>query len=222
MNNETLSEPKISSNLDTNFLKIIAIITMLIDHIGYVFFPDRIELRIIGRISFPLFAYCIAVGFLYTSNIKKYILRLAAFSILSQPFYVLAFDLPWYELNIFPTLLMGLLILYFLKEKKWIAAILLMMITSIGNFSYGLSGILLIIMFYYFRNHRELSAMIAGMFLSIPFFSDGMYRIQGFAVFSIPLIYLRTNFRIRINKYIFYIFYPLHLLIIFLIKIIIH
>ena len=91
MNNETLSEPKISSNLDTNFLKIIAIITMLIDHIGYVFFPDRIELRIIGRISFPLFAYCIAVGFLYTSNIKKYILRLAAFSILSQPFYVLSY-----------------------------------------------------------------------------------------------------------------------------------
>ena len=110
---ETELEAKIKSNLDTNFLKLIAASTMLIDHIGYIFFPNIIWLRIIGRISFPLFAYCIVVGFLYTRDIIKYSMRLGIFGIISQPFYVLAFDLSWSELNIFPSLLMGLLMIYF-------------------------------------------------------------------------------------------------------------
>ncbi|NLM13522.1 MAG: fimbrial assembly protein [Epulopiscium sp.] len=218
MTNETTLEPKISSNLDTNFLKLIALVTMLIDHIGHVFFPDKIVLRIIGRISFPLFAYCIVVGFLYTTNIKKYALRLGIFSILSQPFYVLAFDLPWYEFNIFPTLFMGLLCIYFFKEKKWIILMILLTIVSIGDFSYGVEGIFLMILFYYFRNHRELSALFTGILLSRPLLSN---HIQGFAVLSSPLIYCHTNFNIKIHKYVFYIFYPLHLFAIYLIKIIV-
>ncbi|NLK97454.1 TraX family protein [Defluviitalea saccharophila] len=214
---ENTLEPKISSNLDTNFLKIVAAITMLIDHIGYVFFPDMIVLRIIGRISFPLFAYCIVVGFLYTSNIIKYAIRLGIFSVLSQPFYVLAFDLSWYELNIFPTLLMGLLIIHFLKEKKWFIVTILLILVSLGDFSYGLQGILLMVLFYIFRNQRELSAIVTGIFLSIPLLSN---HIQGFAVFSIPLIYGHTKLNIKMNKYVFYIFYPMHLLGIYFTKLI--
>ena len=64
---------------------------MAVDHIGYVFFPDKMWLRIIGRIAFPLFAYCLATGCIYTKNPKKYAIRLLIFSFVSQPFYSLAF-----------------------------------------------------------------------------------------------------------------------------------
>lgn len=91
MNNEV----KIRQNLDTNFLKIVAIISMFIDHAGEVFFPDSMIIAIIGRIAFPLFAYCIVVGCLYTHDMKKYILRLAIFAVVSQPIYNMAFHPTW-------------------------------------------------------------------------------------------------------------------------------
>ena len=63
-------------NTDTNFIKLIAIITMTIDHIGAVFFENCLIFRIIGRIAFPLFVYSIMIGYFNTKSIKKYILRL--------------------------------------------------------------------------------------------------------------------------------------------------
>ena len=71
----TLSR-RISWNMDTNFLKIIAIITMTLDHVGKIIFPEIIILQIIGRVAFPVFAYCIVVGCLRTKDFKKYFLRL--------------------------------------------------------------------------------------------------------------------------------------------------
>ena len=81
----------VQTNRDTGLLKIIAFVTMAIDHIGYVFFPQYMWLRVIGRLAFPIFAYCLALGCVYTKNPKKYALRLLAFALVSQPFYSLAF-----------------------------------------------------------------------------------------------------------------------------------
>lgn len=61
----------ISTNTNTSWLKIIALITMTCDHIGKMFFPKITILQIVGRIAFPLFAYCLAVGCIYTYDIKK-------------------------------------------------------------------------------------------------------------------------------------------------------
>ena len=80
-------------NLNTNYIKLVAIITMLIDHIGYIFFPNIIIFRIIGRIAFPLFVYCVALGADYTKNINNYILKLLIFGIVTQPIYILLFYL---------------------------------------------------------------------------------------------------------------------------------
>ena len=68
-------------------LKLIAIITMTLDHIGIFFLlpPTYYLFRIIGRLSFPIFAFLIAEGFNYTKNIKKYLVRLLIFSIISEP-----------------------------------------------------------------------------------------------------------------------------------------
>lgn len=212
---EALSQ-KINFNLNTNLLKLLAAFIMLIDHIGAIFFPNIIILRIIGRISFPLFAYCLVVGFLYTRNIKKYVLRLLVFSIISQPIYVFAFDVSWSQLNILPSLLMGLLVIYSLKEKKWGMFGILIITPYFINFSYGIEGILLMILFYIFRNKTIWAVISTSLLLIMPLFWG---YIQGFAALSVPLIISHININIKINKYIFYVFYPLHLLILLFIKI---
>lgn len=65
-------------------LKVIALLTMLIDHVGYLFFPEEMLFRTIGRIAFPIFAYQIALGFKKTSSRKNYAKRLFLFSVISQ------------------------------------------------------------------------------------------------------------------------------------------
>ena len=65
---------KLKTNLDTNLLKLIAIISMAVDHVGTVFFPEYPVFRWIGRLAFPIFCYCMTVGLLYTRDLKKYLL----------------------------------------------------------------------------------------------------------------------------------------------------
>lgn len=79
-------------------IKILACITMLIDHIGLLFFPKQILFRIIGRISMPLFAYCIARGIKNTKNVKNYVFRILLIAIVSQIPYMLMID--YFELNV--------------------------------------------------------------------------------------------------------------------------
>ena len=103
-------------------LKIIALAAMLTDHVAAVF-PEHFSLgfRAVGRLTFPIFVYLIAEGFRHTRNPKKFLLRLLAFAIISQPFYdwsmnrarnIAAGYGPWhvnflYNTNIFYTLLFG-------------------------------------------------------------------------------------------------------------------
>ena len=64
--------------LSSTVLKLIAAVTMFIDHAGLILFPQYRIFRIIGRLAFPIYAYCIAEGFRYTRNRKKYFLRVFA------------------------------------------------------------------------------------------------------------------------------------------------
>jgi len=77
-----MASGKIRLNTDTNFLKLVAIAAMLVDHLGARVFPQYGEMRIIGRIAFPVFAYCITVGCVYTRNIFKYALRMGVMALL--------------------------------------------------------------------------------------------------------------------------------------------
>ena len=86
--------PRLRTNLDTDFLKLIAILSMLLDHIGAVFFPEHPAFRWVGRLAFPIFCYCMTVGLLYTRDIKRYLGRLGLFALISQPCYILATH-PW-------------------------------------------------------------------------------------------------------------------------------
>ncbi len=75
-------------------LKMFALLFMIIDHIGYALFPQNILMRTIGRLSFPLFAYQMAIGFSHTKNKPKHILKLLLFACLCQfPHFLLTSSL---------------------------------------------------------------------------------------------------------------------------------
>lgn len=91
-------------------LKIIAIITMFIDHLGYAIYGRLSFFNYIGRIAFPIFAFQISEGYIYTKNLKKYLLRLFVFAIISQIPFLLFYSIfsKNFALNIFFTLLLGM------------------------------------------------------------------------------------------------------------------
>lgn len=225
-------QDKISGNLDTNFLKIIAIISMTFDHFGKAFFPDIISLQIIGRLAFPIFAYCIVVGCLYTSDFKKYIQRLLLCGVLSQPIYVLSSFSTWNEfienfwvLNILFTLVLGAIAVKSLEQRNWVVFALDIITVCMFNFDYGIYGIIVMIIFYLFRNNYFWSIAISSIYMSTTFFTGSEVSVlgfslglQGFAVLSLIPIFWKTSFNPKINKYFFYIYYPTHLFVIFIIR----
>ena len=79
-----------------SILKIIAAVTMLIDHAGLILFPEQHWMRIVGRIAFPLFAYCIAEGYRYTRHRLRYFLQIFLLGIGCQIVYYIA-ERDWYS-----------------------------------------------------------------------------------------------------------------------------
>ena len=147
-----MQEAKLQTNLDTNFLKLIAVISMVIDHIGGAFFPDMAVFRVAGRLAFPIFCYCMTVGLLYTRDIGRHLLRLGVFALVSQPFYVLAFHPYGFwenigQFNIFFTLFLSLLALWGFKEKKWWLFALAVFTVLWFNFDYSGNGVILMLIF---------------------------------------------------------------------------
>ena len=104
-------------------LKMIAMATMLIDHIGAVLLPELTLLRVIGRVSFPIFVFLLAEGFCHTKNAHKFLLRLGAFALISQPFFDLALGRPidfFARTNIFYTLFLAgvaIVVNKYIREK---------------------------------------------------------------------------------------------------------
>lgn len=233
--NDSAQQLRLRTNLDTNLLKLIAMASMFIDHVGDTFFPDKIFFRICGRMAFPLFCYCMTVGLMYTRDIKRYLARLAIFAVVSQPFWILCFNANdfmenIFNLNIFFTLFMNLLTLWAFKEKKWWLVILNIITLSFINFDYGAEGVILMLIFYLCRNKPKLGAILyilyylpylfgreLGAYFTI---AMGHYPIDisFFAVLMTPLIFLNTNSNLKINKWVYYIFYPAHLLLLYLIQ----
>lgn len=225
------AEPRLRTNLDTDFLKLIAVFSMIIDHVGGAFFPDYIAFRAIGRLAFPLFCYCMTVGLLYTRNVKSYLLRLGAFALLSQPFYILAFHprdflAEFWNLNIFFTLFLSLLAMWGFKTRKYWLFAAAVFVLAWFNFDYGMQGVLLMLIFYLCRNRPAIGAALFALNYLGGFFGvqQGAYlsmdigaytfSVTVFALALLPLIFLRTNTHVKIPKFVFYAAYPAHLAVI--------
>ena len=213
-------------NEDTQLLKLIAVIAMLIDHIGAVIFPNILLLRIIGRIAFPLFAYSTFIGYFKTKNLTKYLLRLLLIAAISQPVYMLAFDRMGLYLNVFFSLIFELVILYSIDNKKWWYLPLPVILMFMLNVEYSAHLLILIPIFYYARKNDFIFTLSMITFYFNFAFSNlvsGSFPVlmSLFGIFSLPLILIKTNSGIKVSKWFYYIFYPTHLLILFIIKCII-
>ena len=237
-----------TSGLTGSHLKWIAIITMFLDHIGaalleigllpqianavlagnaFNFLPTDyhtwynldLVLRYIGRLAFPLFCFLLIEGFLHTKNVKKYMLRLGLFALISEVPFDLTFNNSVLELtsqNVFFTLFIGLAVLYGLQyfeetlpshmaPLRYLVAITGMMAAYFLQTDYDAFGVLLIVLLYELRNSRKWQCIIGAI---VTFFNS----------YTAPLAFLfiwfyngkRGN---QLPKYFFYAFYPLHLLV---------
>lgn len=198
------------------YLKWLAVILMVVDHIGYFIFPDLLILRMIGRLSFPIFAFLIANGYQHTRDVKKYVLRLFIFANVIQ----LASIFMIFPVNIFYTLTLGLLciIIYdidmgYLNKLLMIAGLLI--IAYLIKCDYGPYGVLMILIVYIFRERYLYMALFMAL-IGIGYY--GLYHIQNLAILSIFFFMLYNNKEGRKMKYFFYVFYPLHMMILFFIS----
>lgn len=196
---------------------------MLIDHIGAIFSPHILIFRIIGRIAFPIFTYTTMIGYFKTKDLSKYLIRLLIVGIISQPVYALAFDISFFQLNIMFTLIFELILFYALDKKKWLIIPFCMVLPLMLNFDYSIIYLFLVPIFYYARNNKFILFFAIITFYFNYAIDNTIYRgiptcINMFSALCLPFIICNTSFKLKLNKYFFYFFYPFHLLILFLIK----
>lgn len=225
-------------------LKIIACITMFIDHIGYVIFDGSSFFNYIGRIAFPIFAFQISQGYIYTKNINQYLKRLLMFAILSQLPFMLFYNTisSGFVVNVVFTLLFGLICIVSYDKINKIFGILITIILGIiaekFNFDYGFFGVTIILLFYIFRENKI--ALISSFVVAV--LAKYTYEVLLFAkygsgtilraiqfyeplcictILSSIFIYLYNGKKGHNSKHLLYLFYPLHLLLIYALSFII-
>ena len=217
--------------LTGNQLKLFALITMTFDHIGVQLFPQEEIFRIIGRLALPIFAYMIAEGCRYTKNKKKYLLTIAAVALVCQLVYFFAMQslyqciLVTFSLSIWlifaldaavknPTVLssafamLSFATVWFISEE---------VPTFLPGFhvDYGFIGILLPVLIWLGRNKWE-SLILCGVGLVL--LSMGS-QIRWFSLLALPILALYNGTRGKAKlKYLFYIYYPAHLVVIYLVS----
>ena len=243
--NWPLAHKHVDLNPDSNLLKLLAIIFMVCDHTGKMLFHSN-NMRLLGRLSFPIFACGIAAGCVYTRSHVKYLSRLVMIGLISQPFYALALDHTvssmyavsfrdnpvlaslnfyvesWHHPNIFLTLVLGLLVIWTIRDRHlWLTLGLALFIWKAqGHIDYGWKGVALIVLFYLFINRWWLSLPVIVAFMGWWGITAGSsyhlfgisFGMQTFALLALPIIYIHTRSGLKINKWVFYLFYPGHLI----------
>lgn len=244
--NKRLRGEQMAGNMDTSFLKILALLLMLTDHLGASLFPRIPELRVIGRMAFPLYAWCLVVGSVMTRNPVKYGLRLLGLAVVSQPLYMMALNHSWTELNILFTLLIALIAIQGIRAKWmgsqiWIPALCYVLLGWI-HVDYGWRGLTFILLLYLTRQSKSglITAYLAYAlfwgasssavnqlfgyplaFLEWPGIGQALsafFRLQGMVWLSIPLIAGKTHSHLQIPKWMGYGLYPAHLVLLIVLK----
>jgi hypothetical protein len=210
-------------------LKWVAVVSMTIDHIGVVLYPEYTLLRMVGRLAFPLYGYLIVMGMKSTKDAWRYFTRLFVFAFPSQvPYYLALEGSPFTSLNIFFTLAFGVLALIFYERHSLL--VLVPIIASIVlNVDYGLYGLALIGCLYILDQHTAYG-VAATLVLNTLFLP--VWMVQFCSLLALPLILLhhRSNTRHRSEatsryayplwrRYFFYVYYPLHLSLLYLFRV---
>lgn len=214
-------------------LKMIAIVSMFLDHFGYFLNHTSVTIyNYFGRLAFPIFAFQISEGYVHTSNVKKYLFRLFIFALISQiPFQLLMMNTFHFDfsLNVFFTLFLGLLsiLVYDKCPNKILGLIAVAGICALGSLikvDYEYWGILLIFLFYLFKNNKVLTA-ISFLFMcilkyGILIINNGfniVYVYLAIATFSaiVPILLYNGKLGPKTKK-LLYVFYPGHMLLLYI------
>lgn len=240
--------PKQKLEINARGLKLIAMITMLIDHIGAIILYNLmlehqtnttlenlyIIARMIGRLSFPLYCFLLAEGFHHTRSKSKYIKRLLLFAFISEIPYDLAFSNRMFDLtknNVIFTLSLGFIlmwtihmfikklpispinspIIYIFAEQtvSILACCVYMLVASVINVDYGCAGILMIYILYKLPHIPILATLMSTFVLSV-IIADPIQLASLLCI--IPITFYNGQKGSTGNRYLFYIFYPAHLL----------
>lgn len=233
----------LEKRLNGNQLKLIAVLSMLLDHIGYIlrvgleqepgiatgnllYDYARPVLLLTGRIAFPIFAYLLMEGFYHTRNRKNYILRVGIFGLISEiPFNLFLSGSPFYSghQNVFLTFFLGLCMMAAIEAirrhifgEPGLMMQLAVVVAACGlawilKTDYQYCGIMLIAIFYWFRENPRWQCLL-GFIWQINFETGLLLRSGLLISFLLLFLYNGERGKRKIG-YFFYIFYPVHLLV---------
>ncbi len=201
-------------------LKWIALFSMLLDHIGAFLFPS-LAMRAAGRLAFPIFCFLLTEGVQKTSSRGRYATRLLVFAVLSELPYRLLCGIPLLSpgtYNVLFTLLLGfgaVACWQRLSRRPWLGALCVIGIAAAAELlgcDYGAYGIMTIFCFALFRSQTRMGLAAFSLLTACYALTGGAF-LQLFALLAAPLLALYNGRRGTMPKYLFYVFYPLHMLL---------
>jgi len=213
-------------------IKNVAVLSMVLDHVGLVFFPHIAWFRVVGRLAMPLFAYSMSKAFDRGLNnesfesLYKYFFRILMLSIASQVPFSLITGNP-HLLNIGFTWILGfLLLLTYTRDNSffgWFVICLTALLAYFLNADYGLYGALYPLMFYVCisKKHKFNLMLVGSALLFLLYsFSFGVSVLQAVSILAVLIIMLLDNYDhvLRFNKWFYYSFYPAHMLVLVIIR----
>ncbi len=210
--------------MTNNQLKVLALVSMTLDHIGVQLFPGSVLLRILGRLALPIFAFMIAEGCAHTKNRRRYLLQMAGLALVCQLVYFFAMG-SLYQC-ILVTFSLSIVLIYALQGGKTgqmaaaFAGVLVLTEVLPGLLTgtdyavdYGFFGVLLPVLIWLGRTKGQKLALCA---LGLALLGAAYGGVQWFALLTLPLLALYNGSRgSRKLKWLFYWYYPLHLVVIY-------
>ena len=237
-----------TKGINSNQLKVIALVAMTIDHLTSVIWPDYptdwwiIALHIIGRIAAPIFWFMVAEGYHYTHDLKKYGIRLLIFAVISHFAYNFAFGIPFIpfqngvfnQTSVIWPLFLGLIGLWVSdneKLKQWQKTMIILLLTILA-FCADWSSIAVLAVINIGENRGNFKKQMTGVMMWVAvyaavyaIFINPIYGIlQLFVCLTIPLLkaYNGQRGKMKNMKYLFYIYYPAHLILSGIIRVLLH
>lgn len=208
-------------------MQVIAMLTMLIDHIGYIFFPDEMGWRIIGRIAFPIYCYGLVQGHIHTKSRPRYLMRLLLIAVIAQIPYNMALDPGGW--NVVFTLLLSAIVLLILDKlpSLWLGipvVLIAVYVMDVLPLDYNAYGLILVLIFRYARSYYLILAhfVLNSFYL---FYSGWLVQMFSIvptilvAVFPAAWAFLEKR---RLPRWVWWSFYPVHLAVLAIIKIMLY
>ena len=219
--------------LDGTVLKIIAMVSMVFDHVGDMFFPEMTWMRMVGRLAMPIFAFCITEGYIHTRDKKKYLLRMGIFALISEVPFDLAFDgkIGFSHQNIMLSFFISIVALMLFNlirgakiESKgrysvWrtilgiLVVVVMAAVAMLVKADYTMFAVGSVFLFYVFKDVNLFVRPIPGVAFLAVTRTMGYYCTTGLSI--IPLLLYNGKKGRQLPKAFYYLFYPVHLLLLY-------